>query len=415
MISLDVCRKKSKSDEYRSGILSFGLAEVFLLLILSEHSWLRTYSKASVTYPLCFLVAFSFFLFKKRKQVIVVSKCAFCITLFMMGMRFLRIFFYGLNPTYDVAFMIQISIVFFLIQTLSYREFMNNLRIIMLVVCIVSSVCYVLQFTTHFFSVFPQVQLHAGRFVCIGLANIHINGDYPRNFGFFYEPGIFQLYINWLLIYELFGREKKSIKAIVIYVIAMITTMSTAGYIGTLAIFACQMVKKSGDYGDAKFKRYILGLIAIVIAAVFVLYNLGFINFRVFDKFNASDGNTSAMERFRAVRLAWQMFLNNPLIGSTSDFVRNIYGNEYIILTCTPLNWFANGGILYGLFCNVGYWGIVLKKYRGTLFKIMLIITLLMLVFSQAAQEYLFMLAFIMYNYKILLKNQFHYAKHMSS
>ncbi len=406
MISLGVCRKENKSGNYRSGIMSSGVVEVFLLLMLSEHSWLRTYSRASVTYPLFCIIAFLFYFLKKRGQGFVVGKNVFCLALFMLGIRILRIICYGFDPTYDIAFMLEVITAVFLVQTISYRECMENLRVVMLAVCIVSSIGYVLQFTTHFFSAFPQVRLHAGNFVCIGLANIHISNDYLRNFGMFYEPGIFQLYINWLLIYELFGREKKSVKAILIYVITIITTMSTAGYIGALSIFACQLVKRSESSTDGKFKKHILELLVIIIVAVFVLYTIGFINFRVFDKFNASDGNTSSMERFRAVRLAWQMFLANPLIGSTSDFVTNIYKDEYVILTCTPFNWFAIGGILYGLFGNIGYWGIVLKKYKGILFKTMLVITLLMLVFSQAAQTYLFMIIFTMYNYKILLKKQ---------
>lgn len=405
MIFSSAHRKDYKIDNQSSKVFLYDFVEIFLLLILSEHSWFRTYSKASVTYPLFCLIAFGAFFLKKREQIFSVKKCAFCTALFMVGVRLLRGFCFGFNPTYDVAFMLEIITAFFLVQTVSYRMFMECLRKIVIVICIVSSACYIIQFTTHFFDIFPQISLHSGTFVCVGLANIQISNDYPRNFGIFYEPGIFQLYINWIFLYELFGRKKTSIKAIIIYVIALITTMSTSAYIGAILVFACQLVKKSENYSDSKFKRNILELLAIIIVFVVFLYNAQFINFRVFDKFNASDGNTSAMERFRAVTLAWQMFCENPFIGTTRDFVTNIYGNEYVILTCTPLNWFANGGVLYGLFCNIGYWGIVLKNYKGILFKIMLIITLIMLVVSQAADVYLIMIIFIMYNYEKLLKS----------
>ena len=66
--------------------------------------------------------------------------------------------------------------------------------------------------------------------------------------GIWHEPGAYQIYINLGLYYELNMREKASIKRILIFVVACISSTSTAGLILTILLLFCYFIKKSQPY-----------------------------------------------------------------------------------------------------------------------------------------------------------------------
>ena len=88
--------------------------------------------------------------------------------------------------------------------------------------------------------------------------------------GFCWEPGQYQIYLNYALMYLLFfdeGRERCKILKIIVITIAIISTASTMGYIIAVALFAGIILNL-----NSKVKYFILIIISFI--AVLLIFRL---------------------------------------------------------------------------------------------------------------------------------------------
>ena len=72
-----------------------------------------------------------------------------------------------------------------------------------------------------------------------------------RNFGLFREPGVYQMYIILALIIQLFIFSKPNLKITIMYILVLISTFSTTGYIALLLLLGTYMVKRNKNRNDA--------------------------------------------------------------------------------------------------------------------------------------------------------------------
>lgn len=84
-----------------------------------------------------------------------------------------------------------------------------------------------------------------------------------RNSGFMWEPGAFAMMIVWALVYNWLTKGARYDKRTLIYIIALITTFSTAGYLALLFLLVAFYIKKIS---------FINTVLLSVVAAVFYLY-----------------------------------------------------------------------------------------------------------------------------------------------
>lgn len=123
-----------------------------------------------------------------------------------------------------------IVIVFLFNKIIKERDrFIALFEKVMLFICIYSCACFALNILFNFTSSTPVY----GTLYKLWMGQ---NVMYPnRNSGPFWEPGIFQIYINIALFFSLFfskeKNEKNSLVHVVIYVVTIFTTISTTGYI----------------------------------------------------------------------------------------------------------------------------------------------------------------------------------------
>jgi hypothetical protein len=81
-------------------------------------------------------------------------------------------------------------------------------------------------------------------------AFIYVNAIYDssfglvRNCGFMWEPGGYSLIIIWAIIYNLRNNGNKLDRKIIIYIIALVTTFSTAGYLAVVFVVMSVYLKK---------------------------------------------------------------------------------------------------------------------------------------------------------------------------
>lgn len=102
--------------------------------------------------------------------------------------------------------------------------------------------------------------------------------NYYRNFGIFREPGVYQVFLNIALMFELFykNEQPEPVKLIILY-ITIISTFSTPGYVASL-ILTCAYILFEGKTlkisGMRKNKKQILMILGVILIASLTLYYL---------------------------------------------------------------------------------------------------------------------------------------------
>jgi hypothetical protein len=94
-----------------------------------------------------------------------------------------------------------------------------------------------------------------------------VNVSELRNSGFMWEPGAFAMIIIMMILYNWFTRGIKFTKSNIIYFIALITTLSTAGYISLLILIIIYLYNKNRN----KKKTIILLTVSVLILYPVVL------------------------------------------------------------------------------------------------------------------------------------------------
>lgn len=130
-----------------------------------------------------------------------------------------------------------------------------------------------------------------------------------RNAGLFWEPGMFQCYINLAILFLLFG-ENKLFKhrnsLFLIFTTTLITTQSTTGYITFAVIIIYSIIT-----GKIKIKGYIKKVFIYLFSLLIIFYFLN--NDIVVDKF--SEDNGSYIARTKDFDESKNMIVEHPFLG----------------------------------------------------------------------------------------------------
>ena len=215
--------------------------------------------------------------------------------------------------------------------------------------------------------------------------------NYYRNFGIFVEPGMFQIYINLAILFEMFYLKNFSIKRLVVYLIAMATCLSTTGLVVTGILLSCYLLDKDTYISSRKRKAGYLIILIVVVTITFspligvdILDNLSKMS-QLKDEISYGTVSSGA-ERTRAYAVAIQAFLERPFLGwgsHTSEYALAVAG-KHVIMTATCMNWFASGGIIVGTLWNYAYFGIIRYFNKNMIINIILMFSLFLMVSSQS-------------------------------
>ena len=178
-----------------------------------------------------------------------------------------------------------------------------------------------------------------------------------RNYGPFWEPGVYQAYLNYALILCLFKEIKINWTKVLVLVLTIITTLSTTGFIVTLLIFF------SYFYSKRKINsRYILALIVFGILIYFVTDSVLFQEM-VWNKVSTWEESRSTQTRFEDVKIYSSIFIEHPLFGdglihahelskiaySKDPMYITAEGTSFEGATTTLMRQFASLGFVVGL------------------------------------------------------------------
>lgn len=135
-----------------------------------------------------------------------------------------------------------------------------------------------------------------------------------RNYGIFREPGVYQMYLVLALYFELCVNENFSFKRVISYMIALILTFSTTGFIAlgiTLLLFQI-----SSNRNRISTRNKILFSVFAVCGVLYLSLatNLLSSDGIIFDKFSNTDRHTT-IARFSSITSNIEMWKESPLFG----------------------------------------------------------------------------------------------------
>lgn len=175
-----------------------------------------------------------------------------------------------------------------------------------------------------------------------------------RNFGPFWEPGVYQAYLFIALYFSLFIIKEKKKFNILLFVVTIITTFSTTGYLCMFLLIAAYMIKK--DRFDT-LKNKVLMFLVFTSIIVFLSFDQE-VSQILFGKIFDGNANASFGSRFESVWTNLKIFSTNPLFGVGPDnvlakfnaFSSTYAGSSFIVNTNTIFSHFSSFGILMGMY-----------------------------------------------------------------
>ncbi len=330
---------------------------IFFILYFSQSIMFRELVPARFTILLITLIWFIllFFSWMLKEHLYIGFDCRQLIIFFTLsGCIALSCACNGLNITFDGYTIILLFLAILLVSTIERKEFILSYIDVMCFIGFTSSVLFLsYKIIPNAFNIFPDYYWHGDILIknCY-LCAIPISMHNYRNFGVFYEPGMFSLFLIWALLFSLF-HVKINVKKIVILLFALGTTLSTNGYLCGISLIVLFAFFNRNISKSQKKLVCLIFAIGCIVVVFYLIRNLDALDF-LLSKFNeihiketvSRNVSGSGYERWRSVIYAIECFLNNPALGVGATGWQIKFTS--VIGTATPLNWFGIYGFLYG-------------------------------------------------------------------
>jgi hypothetical protein len=252
-----------------------------------------------------------------------------------------------------------ISILFAL--SFNYINYINLFISVMRIVTINSLISYFIAvFFPSLIQLTPTLVNSAGTTAhVVGASFVVLSGDI-RNGGIFWEPGAFQTFLVMAALIEFHDNDNSmgSKKFIFIYMFALLTTLSTTGFVSLVLLVIYIIFSKK--HISAKLKYISIAFLALGLL-VFFIRNNPYLQYAFIDKlkemFNPSTTYGTARVRQDSIIFPTQKFLESPLFGVGAAGLGELEAiTGHTMYTFTPINWYAKWGILYGSIMIIGLW-----------------------------------------------------------
>ena len=137
-----------------------------------------------------------------------------------------------------------------------------------------------------------------------------------RNAGIFWEPGGYAIFLLLALMLNLKIQPKILSPKNIIFIISILSTFSTAGYIILLIVLAFHMIRQR------KIAVILISLPLIIGISIYSFYTLDFLGDKIFGQIETAesvDNDETARTRFVSAKLDWEDIKGFPIIGRGRD------------------------------------------------------------------------------------------------
>ena len=379
------------------------------LLLLFKSGFYFSGSMSAITSMILLLLLFFAVMLRSRFSI---NKNSLIILFTMIGLYFLTEIATGSvmlsgNLEVYILFLINVLTSLLFISLIEYEDFKKIFCNVIIAISIASIVGWiVMKWVPHIVAIFPILTNPVGTKGHFALLTILVDYSHTgaiRGQGIFWEPGAFQTMIIIAMAMELFeGIEKTKWKRYLIYVVAGMLTFSTTGIVCIALMCALYVCKNRNSF----LKLFVL-LIGLVFLYIYLEeHTSGFLHYTLFRKlegiFDYQVGvGSDASSRIDSIVLPLQAFLQSPVWGIGSAGYLELSGIVgHTMFTCTPVNYFAKFGIVFGCICFWGYWRLLNRKDMPLWKRLFVLGVLLLSVSTEEFSLNPLMICFILYGYQ---------------
>jgi hypothetical protein len=248
--------------------------------------------------------------------------------------------------------------------------------------------------------------------------------EHLRNSGPFWEPGAFAVFLNVAILFNVMSNKKLFDKKNILFIITIVTTLSTAGYLSLFFIITSVYL-----IVNPSLKKVFILAPMVIFFTIFII-NMSFLLPKIKDNVIIAENDNSS--RFGSALSDYQLIYKNPFIGYGKD-IQNKYGTStWNLKKMHRNNGFTNFITEWGLIIFVFYFANYKKSFNNICFyfqsnkklSIVMLITILLSGFSEAIFQYTFFhsFMFLQFTYNPIAENrafntdsEFHYENSMIS
>lgn len=388
---------------------------VFIMLFVSDDTVLFGTNKESVfsmmPYVFCLLLLGILYIYILVKKIKIDRGSLFVVLLF----SFLLVLTSVINKDNTLGYYYKIMIFgvsLLVISVISSETFFTCFANIMQWLTIVSLIMFFSDlWHFSFLHNLPMVTNTAeNTFYSIGLANVPVSsGGFVRNWGCFREPGIFQIFLNFALLMELFYFKKINVRRCLILFFGVLTTFSTAGYSVTIVELIAFFLNKTDSVENKAAKQYIFIFCALAFLYLIFFTDLLFSSSSfgsVFGKIMHE--SSSADARWASITVNWKLFKENIAFGAGISNVDKLFPLYSLYQYGTLIRHNTNNLFIHLSMFGIFYSALFVymhmkftKFFSGRLFlKLLILIAIFMMYMGEKLVYSLFFCAMLLYAFK---------------
>lgn len=382
------------------------LVTIFLVMF-SDTIWVRytSINRISVTIYVGIVVAFLCINKSKKREFIILFIACFCIIASML---------FNLDIDTLILYKIAIlTIVWFVCRKFNPDEIMNCFVSFMIFLALFSLVALLFRDYIGGMEFIPTIDKGSYGTKMLIFTAFKLGSNnlfFFRNQGAFWEPGVFQAYLNFALALCLFklNRRHKYFE-ILVFVITIITTMSTTGFIILFILIIIYLLRANSSSALTK-----LMVVFFIIIIGGILINNDEINYLLFDKLSLeSDNYISTATRQNSVFANLNGIINSPMFGlgvkkyaTLFNSSNSAFGNVSVgVNTTTSLSVWALYGVVYFVIFNLGIYGVCKYFNLNGVSKVLLLFCMFIIYNTENYNYSLF------YNYLVMLGIMFLFCR----
>lgn len=328
-------RTNNKKKDKKNNVSFISIFLVAILIYYNNETFplINFKSTTRVTFYIISIIAVFFFfniLIKKKK----INKKGTFVIMILIFLIFITIFFnHDFSGGFGVVIM-GLLIGYMLTHLISLEEFAASYVRVMLILAAYSLVVmYLIRPLTFSMPtlIFPKMYNSIGYpFIDARLCVVLDNINNFRNFGIFREPGVYQVFLNFALLFELFFKKTKiSIINVMVFYIAIISTFSIVGFItGGILIFSFIIFGETKLH-DSYFKKnkriLVIFIVLILIMTIFLYFINDIFRYMFIDSIEKLTKKTSSFQgREVAIYANLKTWTKKPIFGN--GIVKGIEG-----------------------------------------------------------------------------------------
>lgn len=269
----------------------------------------------------------------------------------------------------------------------SINDFCEKYVKILRVVAIISLIGYAFGSLIVDISFIPSIENSAGNtFKTLIFTNIPLYSQ-SRNWGPFWEPGAYQAFLNFALIFSLFVVEKHRLFNALLFMVTSITTMSGAVLIPLALIIIAYMASNSKCYKANVNKKSTIAI--VLLFAIVCCFCFGWFD-SILEKLSGDSQSNSLQFRLISLLTSIVAFIRNPLLGCSVETQRAIaleisqkyFNCTYVYSINTYPALFGTFGFVIGIVYLVGTWKFI-RGFSNKLISLILIIAVIFMTMNE--------------------------------